>query len=186
MKWPLYAFLFGAGVVTGVAIFLLDQFNWSFDVSVIQLLNLLVALTLAFLFQYYIKQKTDVRKAEREILSDQISMVIDKVNAARKTFIDCYQAHAIGARQASIIKMDLRNLSNAISLLETLSTKARFKPFTAVPLIKQDYLLYKRILTGDRFPAVPYELEHYLDADKCYQRLIENLMCLNLHVQHAD
>ena len=186
MKWPLYVFLFGAGVVCGVGILLIDQFKWSFEVSVVQLLNLFVALTLAFLFQYYIKQKIDVRKAERDILTAQTKTVIENLNAARKTFVICYQAHKISGQEASTLKMELRSLSNAVALLETLTTKARFKPFASVPLIKQDYLVYKKILTGDRFPSAPYELDHYLYADRCYQRLTENLLCLNLHIQHAD
>src|SRR5437764_1157988 len=140
MKWPLYVFLFGAGLVCGVAIFLIEQFKWSFDVSVIQLLNIIVALTLAFLFQYYVKQKTDVRKSERDILTTQIKAVIDNLNAVRKTFVGCYQSHKISAQEASAIKMELRSLANSIRLVGTLSSKARFKPFEALPVIKDDYL----------------------------------------------
>jgi len=179
--WPTFFAWFAGGICFGIGLILVPKLKFSYEVSLAQILNIFLTLAVAFLFQYYLKQRTDSRKAEKDLVAAQIKAAIENLAVVRKTFLDCYEAKSI--KHASLLTTQLRNLSNAINLVEVVVDAANLQQDgKLLKEITSLYIRYKKTLTGKPFPKTPYDAKQFKSEETICENLHRRLILFSLQV----
>src|SRR4051812_36992251 len=99
MKWLCLVTAFVAGVAAGLAFTLTENYTFSFEVNVVNILQLTISLLqvvvtflIALLFQHIFKKRAEIRTAEKDLVTGQIQVAQDALNQVRKRFTSRYQA----------------------------------------------------------------------------------------------
>ena len=153
--------------------------------SAVQVIQILVTLTIAVLLQYYIKQRTDVRKAEKDIAIGQFKVASDILAGIRVTFMGCYTTGRVTGSDATKLKMDLRNLANVLDLLETVAAEIRLTKVCKFAELKKLYFAYKSAVTGGSWPSRPYDMESFLKAENLHRDFTKRIVVESLRIQAA-
>ena len=177
--WPAFFAWFFGGTCFGLILTLIPDFRFSNEVDLVKLLTIFVTITVAFLFQYFLKSRTDSRKTEKDLVLAQIKMCGENVGLVRKIFLESFAQNSV---KVELIRDQLRTLSNSINLTETLLDAAKLKHDKKLfPEIKNSYLKYKKVLTGKPFPA-PYTDKQFSHEEKLFERLHKALILFSLQV----
>jgi len=185
MKSPLAVLCFLLGLVVGLLLYSIPKLRLSPEVNVVHLVNILTTLIVAFLLQHYLKSRSDDRRAEKNLIIEQAKAVRAAFDTVRAASTDFYLKSDVSPQRNMVLLNQLRQLSNALTILEQVVTSSRIQSDAASVLrIRSHYISCKRELTQGS-PRQPISLAANLAADASFHKAGEDLTKLIMHINAA-
>ncbi len=112
--------VFLAGLTSGLLIKQKLPIKFKEEVDIIPILQLIVTLIVAFLITHYGKQKADEKRAEKDLIIEQLNDCRKKCREVFDEFSDCCDERQANAEQQKQLKQGVRDFSNHLFAVQRL------------------------------------------------------------------
>ncbi len=186
MKGLLAILCFLAGFAAGLLVYSIPRLRISPEVNLVHLLSILNTLIVAFLLQHYLKSRSDDRRIEKNLIIEQAKAVRAAFDSVRAASSDYYLKSDTSPQRNVVLLSQLRQLSNALTILEQLLASASIPSDTTTTIlqIRSHYSSCKRELTKGS-PRQPIPIDAHLAADASSHKAGQDITKLIMRINAA-
>ncbi len=112
--------VFLVGLASGLLIKQKLPIKFKEEVDIIPILQLIVTLIVAFLITHYGKQKADEKRAEKDLIIEQLNDCRKKCREVFDEFSGCCDERQANAEQQKLLKQGVRDFANHLSAVRRL------------------------------------------------------------------
>lgn len=150
---------FALGIIAGVLVVRLPQFEFDWKVSVVNVLTILLTIVFSFMLQTTLSSRASDDRIEKDLIIEQTQRVAKRLEKVG----DLCRESALGAvskSEARLVLGDFKALNGELHTLENLLQLTPIKlEVSRYREIQGACLILKKAVTGAKFPASPLSSE---------------------------
>ena len=179
-KVSLFGLFLLIGLGAGLLLCCWKAFQFKPSITLGQIVQSCVLLSLFFLANHVYEKTHDIRKKKIEILIDMVGGILKKSGQAHESFRTCAAHGKVSPRMRLDLDSALTDYSNALEELEQVVTDSgKFPRVSHLDQLKQDRKNYKDLVTESPYP-VSIPSGRITAAAKLHTRIRSNLRCFQL------
>jgi hypothetical protein len=151
----------------------------NYEIRPVELAILAVNVFIAFFLQYYLATRITDQRTEKNILIDGLREVLVNLRQCRESVSNSYHSGRLAQPASKLILSLLRKVSNDLDTLETSLNASECSALGKECEAIRDMLFkYKGATTDGGFPAKAYTNDGFLEQERAYKKLAQQLQTL--------